>query len=312
MGKIDLSKPPSALSQLDLIEETANQASLRQLEQRNKTVSDANIYDLLNELRYDIQTLKSEQVSQSLAALPPQERQLHDLLNELRHDIQTLKTEQVSQSLAVLPPQERQLHDLLSDLHRDIEHLKGEQAALTNPQQERQLQTMLSELRRDITNQVDGRRRWELQEAPRRRTSGTLAIGVPLGILAGIGAAVALMMMSGQIQFGSMTNAPPVRTDPTATNLATPEQLIETASTLLRKGDIAFARRVLSNAVAQGSIAATVLLASTYDPELLAQAYNPSGVAPDPARAEKLYESTARAGNFEATMRLERLRNGGK
>lgn len=279
MGEIELPRSKNVLSQLDLIEATAKRAEQRQREKQESPGSESNIYGLLNELRRDIQSLKAEQAAQS----PP-----------------------------TVPHQDRQLHDLLSELHRDIELLKGEQAALTNQQHERQLQAMLFELRQDISHlssQTDAYSKWSPRELPRQQSAGlALSIGIPLGILGGVGAAVVLLMLTGQLNMGPMMRAPSERMAPPAAVVATPEQLIETAGALLRKGDIAFARRVLSNAVAQGSTTATLLLAKTYDPELLAQAYNPSAAAPDLARAEKLYESAAGAGSFEATTRLEQLR----
>ncbi|MEQ1672481.1 MAG: hypothetical protein ABL893_16635, partial [Hyphomicrobium sp.] len=91
--------------------------------------------------------------------------------------------------------------------------------------------------------------------------------------------------------------------------VATPDQLLQTANVLLGRGEIEFARQVLTNATTQGSAVAALILARTYDPVRLSQMYNPSGIAPNIERAQTLYEIAAGSGNAEAIARLDELRS---
>ena len=280
----------SAIAQLDLIEAAAKRAeirkngpSLRAAPERPEGADDT-LYSLLGELRADIQALKAERTT--LTPPPP-------------------------------PSPESQMQSMLAELHRDIEVLKGEQVAWTATQKERELQAMLQELRHDIhilSDQAPKHAAAKPSEGRWRMSPDqVLKLGIPLGVVAGIAAAFVLMLATGQFNVGTRTS-PQLAGFGSVTNAqnrhyaATPEQLMETAGALLGKGDIVFARRVLANAVSQGSALSSVELAKTYDPELLARLYNPSGAAPDESRAMKLYEVASRAGNFEATMRLEQLR----
>ncbi|MFV0368691.1 MAG: hypothetical protein ACK5KM_09545 [Hyphomicrobiaceae bacterium] len=261
---------------------------------------------------------RAEKRREGLSGRTASDETLYALLGELRADIQALKAEQASHIQAPPPPPENQLQAMLAELHRDVEAMKGEQVAWSASQKERELQAMLHALRQDINtlnNAQSPNHALVRSGAGSRRMASDqlLKVGIPFGMLAGIVAAFSLLFMSGQLTVGNFSStqlsgfgSPPIAQR--GQYAATPEQLLETANALIGKGDIVFARRVLANAVSQGSAIATVELAKTYDPEFLARLYNPSGVAPDEARALQLYEAASRVGNFDATMRLEQLR----
>lgn len=288
VSKTDPSKPSTMLAQLDLIEATADRGETARKPEAPQAAPSGMVYEMLIELRRDIQALKNEQ------------------------------------STLAVTTHEQQLHGLLTELHRDIEALKGEQEAWTAKQKQRQLQELLLELRQDITtlHGADAppvsRSRSALRAPPAQpQPAGmghALKVAIPVGIVGGVAAAFALLLASGQLTPGPGSAGRSwdgERVSPPVAAMATPEQLVETARVLLAKGDIAFARRVLGNAVTQGSTVAAVMLAKTYDPRHLAQLYNPAGVAPDEARARMIYESAVRAGSDEAAARLREM-SGGK
>jgi hypothetical protein len=244
---------------------------------------------------------------------------MQTLLAELRRDVQGLKTEWVP------PPQspEVQLRQMLSELHLDIEALKAEQRSRSVKSKDMQLNAMIMELRSDI-NALQGlvssastdiaQRAPHFEPLPPSRKTETsdsvLKFGIPIGIAIGVVTAVGLLLASRELSIGPDGITIPRRVGEISQQVvpvASPTQLLETANTLTKKGDITFARRVLSNAVAQGSGIAALMLARTYDPQYLSQMYNPLGVTPDVAKARVLYETAAQAGIDEAARRLIEL-----
>ncbi len=260
---------------------------------------------------------------------------IEQMLADLHQDIRLLKEEERALGFQ---PKDQMLYDLLTELRRDINDLKSEQELSTAQQTDRHLERLLTQLREDITslNSLGGT--GNLRTGVVARDLGAppsagyvLTLAIPLGILGGIAAAFVLFLAMGLIRVetggggGSavaprpgpersavISSAPvsaPQQQPPQTSTMATPDQLIQTANVLLGRGEIAFARRVLSNAMMQGNITATLLLARTYDPNQLAQMYNPTAAAPDIERAQTLYEVAVRAGNKEAVVLLEELRN---
>lgn len=127
-----MSRPPSLLDKLDAIEAMADsKLAAREpvvlAEHRKEQPaapppspappSQADIYELLAELKRDIVSLQREQQQSQ----PSQEQQLYGVLAELRRDIELLRREQVAQAL---PPTERQLYAMLNELRSDIRTLQ--------------------------------------------------------------------------------------------------------------------------------------------------------------------------------------------
>jgi hypothetical protein len=244
---------------------------------------------------------------------------MQTLLAELRRDVQGLKSEWAPPSQSP----EAQLRRMLSELHLDIESLKAEQRSRSVKSKDMQLNAMLMELRSDInalqglvasasTDNAQRSPHFEpMPHARRTETSdGVLKFGIPIGIAIGVMTAVGLLLASRELSIGPNGISLPRRAEEISQQVvpvASPQQLLETANNLTKKGDITFARRVLSNAVAQGSGIAALMLARTYDPQYLSQMYNPLGVTPDVAKARVLYETAAQAGIDEAARRLTEL-----
>jgi hypothetical protein len=98
--------------------------------------------------------------------------------------------------------------------------------------------------------------------------------------------------------------APPVR-KLGADELAT---LMNRAKSLLAAGDIAPARLLLERAADAQEASAALMLAQTYDPDVLG-AQDSRSIAPDPAMARSWYEKAARMGSPDAQQRLAQMQN---
>jgi hypothetical protein len=79
----------------------------------------------------------------------------------------------------------------------------------------------------------------------------------------------------------------------------------------IRRGDIAGARVILARLDRAGNRQATLTLAETYDPALLAQ-WNVRGIKPDPAKAAELYQRAIDGGVSAARARLNALTGTGR
>jgi len=98
--------------------------------------------------------------------------------------------------------------------------------------------------------------------------------------------------------------APPAR-KLDADELAT---LMNRAKLLLAAGDIPSARLLLERAADAQDANATLMLARTYDPEVLGTK-DARNVMPDPAMARAWYQKAARFGSSDAQRRLAQLPN---
>ena len=94
-----------------------------------------------------------------------------------------------------------------------------------------------------------------------------------------------------------------------ATHHLDPNEIIASlkrAGTLIASGDIAAARLVLRPAAEDGDAQASVMLAESYDPQILNKLVV-HGIVPDVAMARRWYEAAKKLGSTEATQRLELL-----
>jgi hypothetical protein len=97
---------------------------------------------------------------------------------------------------------------------------------------------------------------------------------------------------------GSSAELPAAQLDP-----ARERQLLLMAKSLLQQKDIAAARLVYRRLAKQGSVDGTLLLAQTYDPDVLAR-HDISGLEPDTKEAKRWYELAAKLGSKDASGRL--------
>ena len=103
--------------------------------------------------------------------------------------------------------------------------------------------------------------------------------------------------------------APPVATQPAKP--IDPEELttmMKRAKDLLAIGDITPARLLLERAAEAQDVSATLLLAQTYDPEVLGTS-DVRNIVPDPAKARRWYERAAQLGSTNARLRLDKMPN---
>ncbi len=84
------------------------------------------------------------------------------------------------------------------------------------------------------------------------------------------------------------------------------QELQARVAVMIRQGDIAGARVILARLDRAGNRQATLTLAETYDPALLAQ-WNVRGIKPDPAKAAELYQRAIDGGVNAARARLNAL-----
>jgi hypothetical protein len=84
------------------------------------------------------------------------------------------------------------------------------------------------------------------------------------------------------------------------------EQLIHRGETFLAQGDIAAARLFLERAADARDPRATLMLGTTYDPEVLRR-MGVVGIRPDPQQAHQWYAQAAEFGSHEARQRLAAL-----
>jgi len=99
--------------------------------------------------------------------------------------------------------------------------------------------------------------------------------------------------------------APPV----SAIHHLDPDEIVASlkrAGTLIASGDIAAARLVLRPVAEDGDAQASVMLAESYDPEILNKLVV-HGIVPDVAMARRWYETAKKLGSAEANQRLELL-----
>lgn len=99
--------------------------------------------------------------------------------------------------------------------------------------------------------------------------------------------------------------APQVATAPAAPRDERAE-LVAQATARIAAGDIVAARELLGRAAASGDGAATLALAETFDPNMLA-AWGAKGAAPDVGTARRLYRYAVTAGVPRAQLRLDAL-----
>lgn len=99
--------------------------------------------------------------------------------------------------------------------------------------------------------------------------------------------------------------APPIN----AVHHLDPDEIVASlkrAGTLIASGDIAAARLVLRPVAEDGDAQASVMLAESYDPQILDKLVV-HGIVPDVAMARHWYEVAKRLGSAEANRRLELL-----
>lgn len=89
------------------------------------------------------------------------------------------------------------------------------------------------------------------------------------------------------------------------------QELQARVAVMIRQGDIAGARVILARLDRAGNRQATLTLAETYDPALLAQ-WNVRGIKPDPAKAAELYQRAIDGGVNAARARLNALAGAGR
>jgi len=82
--------------------------------------------------------------------------------------------------------------------------------------------------------------------------------------------------------------------------------LVKRSETLIAQGDIAAARLMLTRAAEAGDARAALVLAGTFDPDILRK-LGVLGVAGDPGQARTWYTKAAEYGSGEASRRLEQL-----
>jgi TPR repeat protein len=92
----------------------------------------------------------------------------------------------------------------------------------------------------------------------------------------------------------------------TSLNRATEDALLERASTMLQRGDVALARVIYETLASYGSLRGTFKLAETYEARQPAAA-----LKPDLPLARQWYERAALLGSVEAYQRLKALDQGG-
>jgi len=103
--------------------------------------------------------------------------------------------------------------------------------------------------------------------------------------------------------------APPVATPPA--KRIDPEEfatMMKRAKDLLAIGDIPPARLLLERAAETSEPTAALMLAQTYDPEVLGTS-DVRNIVPDPAKARRWYERAAQLGSTDAQRRLAQMPN---
>ena len=111
--------------------------------------------------------------------------------------------------------------------------------------------------------------------------------------------------LQGQPPIAVPEPAPPV----SAIHHLNPDEIVASlkrAGTLIASGDIAAARLVLRPVAEDGDAQASVMLAESYDPQILDKLVV-HGIVPDVAMARHWYEAAIRLGSAEANQRLELL-----
>ena len=84
--------------------------------------------------------------------------------------------------------------------------------------------------------------------------------------------------------------------------------MMKRAKDLLAIGDIPPARLLLERAAETSEPTAALMLAQTYDREMLATS-DVRNIVPDPAKARRWYERAAQLGSTEAQRRLAQMPN---
>jgi hypothetical protein len=105
--------------------------------------------------------------------------------------------------------------------------------------------------------------------------------------------------------------APPVAAAPRPVRQADPEEmanLMQRARGFLSSGDLMSARLLLERAAELQNADAALLLAQTYDPEVLGTS-DVRNTTPEPAQARAWYQKAAQLGSADAQRRLAQLQN---
>jgi hypothetical protein len=105
--------------------------------------------------------------------------------------------------------------------------------------------------------------------------------------------------------------APPVAAAPQPVRRADPEEmanLMQRAKGFLSSGDLMSARLLLERAAELQNADAALLLAQTYDPEVLGTS-DVRNTTPEPAQARAWYQKAAQLGSADAQRRLAQLQN---
>lgn len=108
----------------------------------------------------------------------------------------------------------------------------------------------------------------------------------------------------------SVTSVPPVTSVPSARRIDPDElaALLKRAKGLLAIGDITAARLLLERAADAQEAEAALMLAGTYDPQVLGPRDTRS-ITPDPATARLWYQKAAQLGSADAKRRLSQTQN---
>ena len=94
---------------------------------------------------------------------------------------------------------------------------------------------------------------------------------------------------------------------PSAMSFAEEAKLLARAESLIKQFDFAAARLLLAYALEKGSARAALMMAETYDPQIL-RSLQTNGIRGDPQRAREFYQLAAEAGVEKARERVEALR----
>jgi hypothetical protein len=151
-------------------------------------------------------------------------------------------------------------------------------------------------------------------EAAVAPAAAAVASGKPMDAFASmpsrqeITAAYQSAMKGGQV--AAVAPAAPLPAAPAARRIDPDELagLLKRAKSLLAVGDIAAARLLLERAADAQEAEAALMLATTYDPDVLGN-QDMRSITPDPAAAKTWYQKAAMLGSADARRRLSQLQN---
>jgi hypothetical protein len=238
---------------------------------------DREVHNLLAELRSDIRALKEEQ---AIVERRGEDREVHNLLAALKSDIVALKREQHSQDFR--RSEDREVHNLLAELKGDIEALKKEQTThdvkrVAAPAND--VQNLLASLKSDLAALKIG----SSQPAP------TDADSEVAQMLATLKSDIDALKQEQTSAAAAKPREPLKRITRAAEN-----EYFMLADAAISEGDLSGARRLYNAAINEGSLAAILELARSFDPAECNQFGAGDDVEPDRERAMALYRQAAK------------------